>query len=173
MKALWMPTSQTFPKPFSLLFVLLQQGPKALCSRITSMCPLSTLLSAPDFLSWDSRFCPVFIGIFFMFYFIVWCPLYENNPLKKLMLEQKGALVQRGAAAEQEGEKGLSNNWSAGLWHRYRDKQTYFPGAWKMFGNRAISWIARLSIMLFQPLELLFPLQESEMVLWINEGSFS
>lgn len=36
LKALWMPTSQTFPKAFSLLLVLLQQDPKALCSRITS-----------------------------------------------------------------------------------------------------------------------------------------
>lgn len=40
-----------------------------------------------------------------MFYFIVWCPLYENNPLKTLVLEQNGALLQCGAAAEQEGEK--------------------------------------------------------------------
>lgn len=30
LKALWLPSSQTFPRPFFLLFVLLQQVPKAL-----------------------------------------------------------------------------------------------------------------------------------------------
>lgn len=40
-----------------------------------------------------------------MFYFIVRCPLYENNPLKMLVLEWNRALVQHGAAAEQEGTK--------------------------------------------------------------------
>lgn len=69
------------------------------------MFPLSTLLSAPDLLSRDSRLCPVFIGTFFMFYFIIWSPPYENNPLKMLVLERNGARVQRGAAAGQEGEK--------------------------------------------------------------------
>jgi len=37
-----------------------------------------------------------------------------------------------------------------------------------MFGNRAISWITRLSITLFQPLKLIFPSQESEGLFWIG-----
>lgn len=161
--------AKPFPKPSPCSLCSCSRTQRHCAQESHQMFPLSTLLSAPDLLSQDTRFCPGFIGIFFMFCFIVWCPLYENNPLKMLMLEEN-AVGSAWSSSRARGEKRLSNNRTAGLWHRCKDKQTYFPGAWKMFGNRAISWITRLSIMLFQPLELLFPLQESEMLLWIREG---
>lgn len=163
LKALWMPTSQTVPRP------------SCSCSSPTGTYsaqkphhtfPLCAPLSALDLLSWDSRFCPIFIGVFFMFYFIFWCPLYEKHPLKMIMLELSEMLVQHGAA---RGGMGLSNSRTAGMWQRRKNKPSFFPRARKMFGNRAISWITRLSMTSFQPLELIFPSQESEVLSWIGK----
>lgn len=42
-----------------------------------------------------------------MFYFIFWCPLYENNPLKMIVLELNEMLVQHGATEQQEGKRGF------------------------------------------------------------------
>lgn len=93
-----------FPNPSPCSLCSCSRTQRHSAQESHQMFPLSTLLIAPDLLSRDSRVCPVFIGIFFMFYFIVWCPLYENNPLKMLLLEQNRALVQHGAA-DQEGKK--------------------------------------------------------------------
>lgn len=104
LKALWMPTSQTVSRP------------SCSCSSPTGTYsaqkphqtfPLCALLSALDLLSRDSRFCPIFIGVFFMFYFIFWCSLYEKHPLKMIMLELSEMLVQHGAAQQREGERGF------------------------------------------------------------------